>query len=254
MSLVGQLAWAARESLPHIAYDVSDFQQRFNVATIAEFVCANSVLSAVKKLVPDKVTLKFVPLDLKNVVFVSVTDASFAGQPSGGSQLGYATLMAERSILDGSARANLLDWGFGKIHRVVKSALAAEAAAMSFGFDRSIFARAVFSEINAGRCTSWHLMSKDIPLAIQLADHAGHFPGGDIARGLATDCKSLFDFCNRPTSTPRGNRLPGIRGRRDRDSGRTGIRGRRDRDSGRRIGYRGDRDRCLTRHPRGGAS
>ena len=141
------------------------------------------------------------------MVFVSVADASFAGQPSGGSQLGYATLMAERSILDGSARANFLGWGSKKIHRVVKSTLAAEAAAMSFGFDRSIFARAVFSEINAGRSTAVQLMSKNIPLAIQLADHAGHLPGGGIALGLATDCKSLFDFCNRPTSTPTEKRI-----------------------------------------------
>ena len=88
MSLVGQLAWAARESLPHIAYDVSDFQQGFNVATIAELVRASPILRIAKKLVSDKVTLKFALLDLKKAVFVSVTYASFAGQPNGGSQLG----------------------------------------------------------------------------------------------------------------------------------------------------------------------
>ena len=114
----------------------------------------NSVLRTVNKLVQDKITLKFLPLDLDNVVFVSVTDASFAGQPNGGSQLGYTTLMAERSILDGLARDNLLGWGPKKIHRVVKSTQAAEAAAISFGLDRSIFARAVYSEINAGSRTS----------------------------------------------------------------------------------------------------
>ena len=103
--------------------------------------------------------MKFLPLDLNNVVFVSVTDASFAGQPNGGSQLGYATLMAERSILDGSARAKFLDWRSKRIHRDVKSTLAAEAAVMSFGFDRYIFARAVYSEIIAGRSTTWQLMS-----------------------------------------------------------------------------------------------
>ena len=144
---------------------------------------------------------------MNNIVFVSVTDASFAGQPSGGPQLGYATLMAERSILDGSAHANLLDWGPKKIHRVVKSTLAAEAAAMSFGFDRSIFARAVYSEINAGRSTAWQMMSEDIPLAIQLTDHDGHLPGNDIALGLATDCKSLLHLCNRPTVTPTEKRI-----------------------------------------------
>ena len=88
MTFVGHLA-RARETLPHIAYDVSDLQPRFNKATIAELVRANSVLRTAKKLVQDKITLKFLPLDLNNVVSVSVTDASFAGQPNGGFQLGY---------------------------------------------------------------------------------------------------------------------------------------------------------------------
>ena len=51
------------------------------------------------------------------------------------------------------------------------------------------------------------MMSEDIPLAIQLADHDGHLPGKNIALGLATDCKSLFDLCNRPTSTPTEKRI-----------------------------------------------
>ena len=71
------------------------------MATIAALVRAKSVLRTAKELVQDKNTLKFLPLGLNNVVFVSVTEASFAGQPNGGFQLGYATLMAERSILNG---------------------------------------------------------------------------------------------------------------------------------------------------------
>ena len=206
MSLVGQLAWAARESLPHIAYDVSDLQQRFNTATVAELVRANSVLRTAKKLVKE-IALNFVPLNLKDIVFSSVTDASFAGQPNGGSQLGFAILIGDRAILEGSGKANMLDWGSKKIHRVVKSTLAAEAAAMSFGFDRAIYARAVFSEIIGGRTTSWKISSKDIPVALQLCDKNGFLPGNDRDLGLATDCKSLFDLCNRPTSTPTEKRI-----------------------------------------------
>ena len=44
------------------------------------------------------------------------------------------------------------------------------------------------------------MVSEDIPLAIQIADRDRNLPGNDIACGLAHDCKSLFDFCNRPTS------------------------------------------------------
>ena len=86
---------------------MNDLQQRFNVATIAELVRAKFVLRVAKKLVSDEVNLKFVSLDLKYVVFVSMMDASFENQPSGESLLGYATLMAERSILDVSICANL---------------------------------------------------------------------------------------------------------------------------------------------------
>ena len=102
---------------------------------------------------------------------------------------------------------HILDWGSKKIHRVVKSTLAAVAAAMSFGLDRSIFARAVYSEIIAGRSTTLQLMSKDIPLAIELTDRDGNLPGNDFALGWATDCKSLFDLCNRPKSTPTEKRI-----------------------------------------------
>ena len=69
MSLVGQLAWVARETLPQIAFEVSDLQQRFNVATVAELIKANNVLRRAKKLVASNV-LKFLPLDLQDVTFV----------------------------------------------------------------------------------------------------------------------------------------------------------------------------------------
>ena len=72
---------------------------------------------------------------------------------------------------------------------------------MSLGIGRSIFACAVYSEIFAGKSTTWHFMPKDIPLAIQLTDCDGNLPGSDFAQFLATDCKCLFDLCNRPTST-----------------------------------------------------
>ena len=50
-------------------------------------------------------------------------------------------------------------------------------------------------------------MSKDIPLAIKVANRGGNLPRNDSALGLATDCKYLFDLCNRPTSTPTEKRI-----------------------------------------------
>ena len=108
MSLVGQLAWVARESLPQIAFDVSDLQQYFHVATVTELVRASAVLRQAKKLVFTNV-LKFAPINLDQATFLSVTDANFAGQPKGSSQMGLAVLMSTGKILEGSDAANMIE-------------------------------------------------------------------------------------------------------------------------------------------------
>ena len=113
MSLVGQLALVARETLPQIVFEVSDLQQRFNVATVAELVKANNVLRRAKKLVASNI-LKFLPLDLQDVTFISVTDASFAMQLGGASQMGLAVLMSTSKILEGVDTANFLEWASKK--------------------------------------------------------------------------------------------------------------------------------------------
>jgi len=48
-SLVQQLAWPARTTLPSIAYKVSDLQQRTSEATVADLVRANFVLRAAQE-------------------------------------------------------------------------------------------------------------------------------------------------------------------------------------------------------------
>ncbi len=110
MSLVGRVAWIARESMPQISYEVSNLQQRFNDATVADLVNANFVLRKAKTLVKGNF-ITFKAIDFKNVAFVSVCDASFAGQPRSGSQQGWAILMTTTDILDGTAKANMVEWG-----------------------------------------------------------------------------------------------------------------------------------------------
>ena len=206
MSLVGQLAWVARETLPQIAYEVSDLQQRFNQGTVAELVKANHVLRKAKALTGVN-KLRFVPINLKDVQFISVTDAAFANQPRGASQMGSAVLISTTKILEGSDTANLLEWGSRKIHRVVKSTLAAEAAAMSYGFDRALFAREVYTELVHGRDRRLRDVAPAVPLALQLTAESGLMEELVIPIGMATDCKSLYDVCIRPTSMPTEKRV-----------------------------------------------
>ena len=90
-----------------------------------ELVRASAVLRQAKKLLRLVLTnvLKFVPINLGQATFISMTDASFAGQPKGSSQMGLAVLMSTGKILEGSDTANMIEWHPKKIHRVVKSTL-----------------------------------------------------------------------------------------------------------------------------------
>ena len=206
MSLGGQLAWIARETMPQIAYEVSNLQQRFSEAKVSDLVNGNTILRRAKSMAKSNV-LKFIPLNLKDMCFVSIADASFAGQPRGGSQMGYAILLSTSPILDGSSKAVMLEWGSKKIHRVVRSTLAAEAAAMSFAFDRAFFARAVMQEILYGRSQHFREVAPNVPLALQLTADSDLMESLDGKMGLGTDCKSLYDLCCRPTSMPTEKRI-----------------------------------------------
>ena len=206
MSLGGQLAWIARETMPQIAYEVSNLQQRFSEAKVSDLVNGNTILRRAKQMAKSNF-LKFIPLDLTDMCFVSIADASFAGQPRGGSQMGYAILLSTSPILDGSAKAVMLEWGSKKIHRVVRSTLAAEAAAMSFAFDRAFFARAVMQEILYGRTQHFREVAPNVPLALQLTADSDLMESLVGKLGLGTDCKSLYDLCCRPTSMPTEKRI-----------------------------------------------
>ena len=116
-------------------------------------------------------------------------DAGFMGQPNGGSQQGCAILISSTDLYDGVAQAHLVDWGSSKIHRKVKSTLAAEAAPCQRAYDRAIFARVMIYEIEHGLHGDWHGMCKQVPFS------------------LRTDCKSLYDLCVKEGSIPEERRV-----------------------------------------------
>ena len=177
-----------------------------NTVTIPGLVRASSILRTAKKLVQDKITLKFIPIDLNNVVFVSMTEASFGKKPKRASQLEYLTLITERAILDDRARANILelDSRSKKIHRLVKSTLAAESAAMSFVFERFIFAYAVYSKTMQTDLLLGSLCLKILFISPSNSTRDDSLLGNDIALGLATDYKRYFQ----PLQFARLARLP----------------------------------------------
>ena len=184
------MAWPARSTLPGLAYDVSDLQQRSKELTVSELVRANGVLRMAKDMVERDVGLFFPARGELKPSIICAHDASFARQPNEGSQQGYM-IMASDTDMKGNL-AVLIDWCSSKIHRVTKSTLAAEAAAASYGFDRAVFARAVLAEILYGwprRTKHWRNLVK-------------------LVGGLqVSDCRSLVDLCHRQGSLPRERRV-----------------------------------------------
>jgi hypothetical protein len=223
-SLVGQLAWPARETMPQLCFAVSDLQQRTAIATVHDLCHANNVLNFAKQWAEkDNQKLRFLPFDgdcsltcmaktkpdalnkkkehsqarhkmkpdlsKKPVGIGAVHDASFMGQPGEGSQFGYAILVAPTELYDGPTVTHLVDWNSAKIHRKVRSTLAAEAASCSRAYDRSMYARAMMSEIENGKTGHWTKMCADVPFC------------------LGTDCRSLYDLCQKLGSLPDERRV-----------------------------------------------
>ena len=212
-SLVGQLAWPARETMPQLCFGVSDLQQKTSIATIHDLCHANNLLALAKKwALVDKQKLHFHPFDGNAAVncvqkersgtkrdrdqdrrtrigIGAIHDASFMQQRDSGSQFGYAIMIAPITLFEGPAVTHLVDWNSSKIHRKVRSTLAAEAAGASRAYDRSMFTRALIYEIEKGRDKHWTQMCKEVPF------------------GLGTDCKSLYDVCTKTGSMPDDRRV-----------------------------------------------
>ena len=231
-SIVGQLAWPARESMPQLAYSVSDLQQKVAQATVGDLVHANNVLNAAKRQVaqgqklnfkdlgPDVLRVdvqhsmkhiktakkKFSPftrLNFPNLGMAAVHDASFMGQPKEGSQSAYCLMLCSTKLYEGKARTHLLDWGSGKIHRKMRSTLACEAASAAKAFDRGAYARVMLYEIE----NSWkHKYERFDEDDCHLRQDWSHMCQ-KVPFALGTDCKSLYDVCTKQGSMPEERRV-----------------------------------------------
>ena len=226
-SIVGQLAWPARESMPQLAYAVSDLQQRVAEAKIGDLVHANNVLHGAMRNVQMGQKLKFLPLgdDVRlelhhsdttrkgqsrkyrrlpaNLGLAAVHDASFMQQPKEGSQAAYCLMLCSTKMYEGRARTHLLDWGSGKIHRKMRSTLASEAASAAKAFDRGAYARVMLYEIEHGWPHKWDQL--DLDDCDMRADWT--VMCREIPFALGTDCKSLYDVCTKNGSMPEEKRV-----------------------------------------------
>ncbi|CAL1141583.1 unnamed protein product [Cladocopium goreaui] len=143
-TICGQLNWMARQCRADLAFGVSRVQQLAGVADPA----ALTELRVLVERARMPVTVKFTALgcDIKDMVVIYTSDASFAGMPRGRSG-GFAVGFANPEILAGSAPINVVHYHSGLLKRVVRSSLAAEISQAAHTLEEGDFIRALLAEM-----------------------------------------------------------------------------------------------------------
>ena len=153
-SVVGSLAWVARQGRPDVAYRVSYLQPAINGATVGLLRECNKVVDLARKQLED-VVLGFPrehlkTTDWRNVGIITVTDASFCNEKGFKSQQGRAHLLAkvERMKDEGAYIYHVLPLVFSSttIKRVRRSTLQAKTSSLQSGIESGDKIRALIGE------------------------------------------------------------------------------------------------------------
>ena len=111
---------------------------------------------------------------------IAAHDASFDNMPNHSSQRGFFLMVCEKEMIEDHTRlhkCHVVAWSCGRIHRVVRSTLSAEAYSCSEAWDTLFWLRAVMAEING---------KKFVPN--EYVEAAQRVPAA-----LVRDCQSLWD-------------------------------------------------------------
>ena len=79
-SVVGSLAWIARQARPDLSYKVPKLQSKCNHATMKELVYANQAVEKAKEHSNQGITFKSDAIDWKTCVIITVSDASWSNE------------------------------------------------------------------------------------------------------------------------------------------------------------------------------
>ena len=139
-AIIGSINWCVRNSRPDVAFELTELSTKMRTATVGDWQRA---LKCIKKLQASTSQVFYPGLsslgDMRLEVF---SDASFANLSDGvSSAMGYAVFATNDN------KACSLGWRSGKVKRVVKSTLAAEALALSEGLGEAMYLQKMVSEL-----------------------------------------------------------------------------------------------------------
>ena len=132
-----------------ISADTSLLQKSPEELTVGDLLEVNAVLKYVRGTKDSYV--KVIPIPFDELVIVSYGDCGFANAPGGKSQGGLVVVATDRAALQSRRPASLLEWKSYRHQRVLRSTLAAEAAALDKAEDYGNSVAAMLSEVADGK-------------------------------------------------------------------------------------------------------
>lgn len=149
--LIMQLRWPAHLVLPEFLYRVSELAQRISEAKGADLKYGNKLLKSMKDTATQGKAKSKIPQMNGPPLLVSYFDASLGTSKSNRAQQGELHLMTTTAAAHTPSPACMLEFHSNRIHRVVRSSLAAEGCAMSSAGDRQLFNRVLLDAFLHGK-------------------------------------------------------------------------------------------------------
>ena len=190
-TIAGQLNWMARQCRADLSFGVSRVQQLAGVNDPA----ALSELKILVERARQPVTIRYEALgcEVKNMIVLAISDASFAGMPRGRSQGGLAIAFANPEILHGQAKMAIVAHHSGLLKRVVRSSLAAEISQAASTMEEADFVRALLAEAIRPdfRLNSWLQTAAQWKLVLVMDSRTGYDLLNGTALGVAIDIAAM---------------------------------------------------------------
>lgn len=139
-SIAGCINWVVRGTRPDAAFEFLDISTKFNRAKVEDLVQAVKV---VKKIKGENSAILFPDLGIVQGWRILIfTDAAHANLCDG-----VSSSMAFVVFLMGEKGCCPLSWRANKIHRVVRSTLAAEALSLQEGIEEAVYIKSMLQEV-----------------------------------------------------------------------------------------------------------
>ena len=144
-SVVGSLNWAVQGTRPDLAFDMVELSTKSRKGTVSDLVRATK---CIKKLKYDDSWLLFPGLYKNDCWRIIVfTDASHANLADGTGSMGAHVVF----LVDEHGNCCTLTWHAGKIKRVVRSTIAAEALSLCEGIEDAIYLKHILLQLLPNR-------------------------------------------------------------------------------------------------------